>query len=240
MKRKYYEIIFEDNDLIVVNKTAGVYTIEPRHKTDDGILYDELLKISEEIFTVHRLDRETSGLVVFAKNAKTHKLLSEQFQNNAIEKVYYAFVDGNLDIDGAYLIDIPILITPGRQQVQIHEKGKPSKTKIRVVEEYKGFSLIEAKLITGRTHQIRAHMQYLGYPLMVDKMYGHRKEFFLSEVKRKYKRKGNGQERPLIVRQTLHAHTMKFKHPITKKEMMFEASLPKDLRALRNQLLKNS
>ena len=241
MKKKSYEILFEDDEIIVVNKAPGIYTIEPRHKTDDTVLYDEIKKSLDELFIVHRLDKDTSGIIIFAKTAKSHKILSEQFQDNKIEKTYYAFVDGNLDLDDdVYLIDIPILVTPGRYKVQISDRGKPSQTKIRVVESYRNYTLIEAKLITGRTHQIRAHMQYLGYPLIVDKLYGHKKELYLSEIKRKYKHKSETPERPLIKRQTLHSRTLAFYHPATNEKMHFEAPLPKDLKALRNQLRKNS
>jgi len=241
MRKKSYEILFEDEEIIVINKASGAYTIEPRHKTDDPIIYEEIKKTTGDLFTVHRLDKDTSGLIVFAKTARSHKILSEQFRENKIEKTYYAFVEGNLDLeDSVYLIDIPILVTPGRYQVQISERGKPSQTKIRIVESYKNYTLIEAKLITGRTHQIRAHMQYLGYPLIVDKLYGHKKELFLSEIKRKYKHKGDSPERPLIKRQTLHSRTLSFIHPSTNEKLSFEAPLPKDLKALRNQLRKNS
>ncbi len=240
MRRNSYDKIFEDDELIVVSKASGVYSIEPRHKTDDPILYEELKKITPELFTVHRLDKDTSGLIIYAKTAESHKNLSEQFHENKIEKTYYAFVDGNLDLEGGvYLIDIPILVTPGRYQVQISDRGKPSQTKIRIVESYKNYTLIEAKLITGRTHQIRAHMQYLGYPLIVDKLYGHKKELYLSEIKRKYRHKGDSPERPLIKRQTLHSRTLTFYHPVTNKKISLEAPLPKDLKALRNQLRKN-
>lgn len=240
MKIKSYKIVYEDDYIIVVNKAAGVYTISPRHATMDDVLSDLLEKRYKEIFIVHRLDKDTSGLVVFAKNSEIHKNLSIQFEENKIDKVYFAFVEGKLEFVGTYLIDVPILVDPGRQKVQIHDKGKPSQTKIRIVEQFSNHTLIEAKLITGRTHQIRVHMEYLGYPLMIDKLYGTKKEFYLSEIKRKYHRKEDRTERPLITRQTLHAHSMSLTHPVTGSKMNFEAELPKDLRALRYQLRKNS
>ena len=239
MKLKSYKIVYEDDDIIVVNKAAGVYTISPRHATPDDVLSELLEKKYKEIFIVHRLDKDTSGLVIFAKNAESHKHLSLQFEENKIDKVYFAFVEGKFEIDGVYLVDVPILVDPGRQKVQIHDKGKPSQTKIRVVEQFSNHTLIEAKLVTGRTHQIRVHMEYLGYPLMIDKLYGSKKEFYLSEIKRKYHRKEERSERPLITRQTLHAHSMSLTHPTKGSIMKFEAELPKDLKALRYQLRKN-
>ncbi len=239
MRKTFFEIVYEDNDLIVVDKAAGVYSIDPRHPVKDQVLTHLLRKGRDEIFVLHRLDRETSGLILFAKNKESHKELSRQFEHNEIQKKYYAFVDGRLEFEGAYLIDVPILITPGKYKVQIADSGKPAKTKIRVVENYNAHTMVEAKLITGRTHQIRAHLQYIGHPLMVDKLYGFRSEFYLSEIKKKYRQKTDSSERPLINRQTLHAHNISLKHPISQEPMTFEAKLPKDLRALRSQLLKN-
>ena len=239
MKKKYFDVIYEDKDILVVNKEAGVYTIPPRYSANAIVLKDLLEKKYGKIYTLHRLDKDTSGLVMFARNEKSHKNLSSQFQDNKIEKTYFAFVDGVLDIDDVYLIDVPIMIIPGYHKVRIHDKGKPSKTKIRVVEKFKNHSLVEAKLITGRTHQVRVHMQYIGYPLMVDKYYGQRDEFFLSEIKSGYRISDDDIERPLVSRQTLHAHSLAFEHPSTGEKMFFTAKLPKDLKALRYQLNKN-
>lgn len=239
-KNKYFEVIYEDDDLLVINKAAGVYSIDPRHNTPDPVLTDLLEKNhkDKEIFIVHRLDRETSGLILFAKNQESHRLLSQQFSENKIEKSYYAFVDGHMDFDGVFLIDVPIFIDPGKYKVRIDSKGKSSRTKIRIVESYTNYTMLEAKLVTGRTHQIRIHLQYLGHPLIVDKLYGNREEFFLSEIKHKYRSNKNTDELPLISRQTLHSHQIKFLKPSTNEEMIFNAPLPKDLKALRNQLSK--
>ena len=239
--KKYYELIYKDDDVIVVSKYAGVYSIAPRHEQRAIVLHDLLKNEYGDVFVLHRLDRDTSGLMVFAGNEKSHKELSRQFQNNEVEKTYYVFVDGVLDMeaDDSYLIDVPIMIVPGIHKVRIHDKGKASQTKIRVVELYKNHSLIEAKLLTGRTHQVRVHMQYLGYPLIVDKYYGRRDEFFLSEIKKKYKINDDEIERPLVKRQTLHAYSLSFNHPVSGERLHFVSELPKDLKALRYQLKKN-
>lgn len=238
IKNKYYEIIYEDDNLLVVNKSAGVYSIDPRHNTPDHVLKDLLGKKYNEIFIVHRLDRETSGLILFAKNQESHRIMSQQFAENKIEKSYYAFVDGHMDFEGVFLIDVPIFIDPGKYKVRIDPKGKPSRTKIRIIESYTNYTMLEAKLITGRTHQIRIHLQYMGHPLIVDKLYGNREEFFLSEIKNKYRTSKNSNELPLISRQTLHSHQIKFFNPSSDEELIFDAPLPKDLKALRNQLSK--
>lgn len=239
MKNRFFEVLYEDEDLLVVNKNAGVYSIDPRHSTKDPILPELLSKIYRSVFVVHRLDRDTSGLMLFARNEESHKLLSKQFQENKIEKSYYAFVDGIVDFDGAYLIDVPIFIDPGKPKVRIDPKGKEAKTKIRILEKYSNHTLLEAKLLTGRTHQIRVHLQYIGHPLMVDKLYGNREEFYLSEIKHKYRTGKNAEELPLIARQTLHSHQIKLFRPSDGNEITFEAPLPKDLNALKNQLLKS-
>ncbi len=236
---KAFATIFEDDDLIVIDKAAGVYSIHPRHSTNDAVLFEMLEKKYGQLYLIHRLDRDTSGVIVFARNKESQKRLANQFLNNTISKSYYAFVDGNLDIEDTYLIDVPIMIVPGKYKVFIHEKGKPSQTKIRVVEKYRYFTMIEAKLITGRTHQIRIHLNYIGYPLIIDKLYGHRTEFYLSEIKKKYHLKQGQTELPLISRQTLHAHRLELIHPVNDEKMVFQSQLPKDLRALRNQLRKN-
>ncbi len=236
---RVFNAIHEDNDIVVVDKPAGIYTIQPRHSTGDPVLFDILRQKYDELFLVHRLDRDTSGLIVFARNTKSQTILSEQFHENKINKSYYAFVDGNLDFEDTYLIDVPIMIIPGKYKVSIHEKGKPSQTKIRVVEHYKNFTMLEAKLLTGRTHQIRIHLNYIGYPLMIDRLYGHRTEFYLSEIKKKYHLKKDQKELPLVKRQTLHAHQLELEHPETGEKMIFNSELPKDLRALRKQLAKN-
>lgn len=240
MKKAYYNIIFQDDDILIVDKYAGVYSIDPRHNTKDPILYSLLTLEFGPVFIVHRLDKDTSGLILFARNQESHKNLSEQFNNNEIEKNYYAFVDGTLNEEEAILIDAPIFINPQNNKVRIDKKGKPSRTKIRVIENYRKFSMLEARLLTGRTHQIRVHLEYIGNPLIVDKMYGQREAFYLSEIKRKYKFSTLNEESPLIDRQTLHAHQLIFKHPITNEKMQFNSDLPKDLKALRHQLQKTN
>ena len=240
MRKNFFKIVYEDDDVLVVDKSAGVYTINPRHNTNDFVLYEFLKTKFSGLLIVHRLDRDTSGLLVFAKNPESQKNLTVQFTNNLILKNYYAFIDGKLEFDDTYLIDVPIMVVPGRYKVLIHEKGRPSQTKIRVVENYRDFTLIEAKLLTGRTHQIRIHLNYIGYPLVVDKLYGHRSNFYLSEIKKKYRVKKEHKEKPLVSRQTLHSHQLEFIHPITNSKMVFYSELPKDLKALKNQLQKHN
>jgi RluA family pseudouridine synthase len=238
MKNRFFNVVFEDDHIVVVDKAAGVYSIDPRHSTKDPILSEILQNHYGNIFILHRLDRETSGLIMFAKSGESHKKFSELINENRIDKYYMAFVDGKMDFDGAYLIDVPIFIDPGKSKVRIDEKGKPSQTKIRILENYYNFSLIEAKLITGRTHQIRIHLQYIGHPLIVDKLYGKRDALYLSEIKIKYHHSKLNDELPLVTRQTLHCHQLNFVHPFSEIEQTLNSDLPKDLKALKNQLSK--
>jgi RluA family pseudouridine synthase len=235
---RYFEIIFEDDEMLVINKASGVYSINPRHHTRLPVLADILQKKYGEIFIVHRIDRDTSGLIIFAKNENSHRMLSEQFTEGSIQKSYFVFVDGHMDFEGAYMIDAPVFVDPGKFRVRIDPAGKIAQTKIRIVQSYPNFTMLEAKLITGRTHQIRVHMQYIGNPLIVDKLYGARQEFFLSEIKHKYKIGTFEEERPLIARQTLHSHEVSLWHKPSSQQLVFNAPLPKDLRALKSQLDK--
>lgn len=235
---RHFEIVFEDDEMLVINKAHGVYSINPRHQTRLPVLADILQKKYGEIFVLHRIDRDTSGLIVFAKNENSHRILSEQFNATKIEKSYFVFVDGYMDFEGAYMIDVPVLADPGKFRVSIDPAGKEAQTKIRIVQSYPNFTMLEAKLITGRTHQIRAHMNYIGHPLIVDKLYGNRKEFFLSEIKHKYRTGPYEEEKPLISRQTLHSHEIRLWHQWSQQELVFNAPLPKDLNALKSQLEK--
>jgi len=206
---------------------------------DDSILVINKQDYREEIFMVHRLDRDTSGVMVLAKNQEAHKFLNEQFENRKVEKIYHAFVDG-CPIDETFTIDEAIALSstkPG--QVFINKLGKQSSSSFKILERWKGFSLLECRPHTGRLHQIRIHLQHAGHALMIDPKYGSRTAFKISEIKRKkFNIKKNTVERPLISRQTLHARSLSFIHPATKEKVTFECEYPKDLRALKNQLTK--
>jgi len=235
---KQLEIIFEDDYIIVVGKPSGILSIPDRYNKDIPSISGILKKTRDGVFTIHRIDKETSGILLFAKNKEVHKKLSMDFQERNIQKKYLAFVKGRIYPESS-LIDFPIRKSAVSSKMKVADNGKPSQTKYEVVELYKNHSLISIELLTGRTHQIRVHMSYVHHPLMIDEMYGNKTEFNLSEIKgRQYKTGKDLEERPLLSRLTLHAFSLKFDHPTTGESMYFEAPLPKDLRALRNQLLK--
>lgn len=232
-------IIFEDDQIIVVNKPADFLSIPDRFVANKPNLVSFLKNKREDVFTVHRLDKETSGVIIFAKTSEAHRNLSLQFEERSVDKIYWALVDGNVHKEEGK-IDKPIANNMRDSgKMVIAKRGKPSLTLYKVIERFKHHTLIEANIKTGRTHQVRIHFESIGYPLSVDELYGRKKEFFLSEIKlKKYRRGKEKEERPLMSRSTLHARQLTFKHPATEEVMTFEAGLPKDFKAVLNQLRK--
>lgn len=233
------EIIFEDDSLIVVNKPAGLLSIPDRYDANKPNLYHILLADNEEIRIVHRLDRDTSGTICFAKTEEAHRTLSLQFEERSTEKLYLALVDGHPTPEIGS-IDRPIARHPAKPgRMIVTNKGKEALTTYKVIESFKLFSLVEVNIHTGRTHQIRVHFQAIGHPLTIDPMYGKREGFFLSEIKRKSYRLGKfEEERPLMSRTALHASQLTLQHPETGTKQTFEAPLPKDFQAVIKQLQK--
>ncbi len=230
-------IVFEDEEIVIVNKPANFLSIPDRFKHDLPSVSKWLQQGREEIYTVHRLDKVTSGILCFAKTKESHKKLSKQFQERTVHKVYLALVDG-IPMHETGTIDKPIAENMAqRGKMIVAKRGKPSLTTYKVVETFQNFSLVEAQIHTGRTHQIRVHFQFIGHPLAIDELYGRRTAFYLSEVKRnKYVQGKYQEERPLMSRSTLHAYKLTFNHPTTGEEMTFSADLPKDFSAVLKQL----
>lgn len=234
-----YELIHEDEHLLVVSKPAGLLTIPDRSGNKDSLL-EALNKAYGRVMTVHRLDRETSGILCFARNEAAHRNLSLQFEHHTTDKFYLALLDGVLHHDEGE-IDKPIgehPTIPGK--MAISNSGKASLTFYRALERFRHFTLAEALIKTGRTHQIRVHFQSIGYPLAVDALYGRRAAFFLSEIKGKSYKSGkfSEDERPLMERTSLHAFRLRLDHPATGERMEFKSELPKDFNALLTQLRK--
>ena len=232
-------IVHQDDDIVIINKPANYLSIPDRFKPDLPNVQHFLKNKMGQIFTVHRLDRETSGIMIFAKNERAHKILSSQFENRIVEKIYLALTSGNIHNEED-VIEKPIGKHPAASgKMIITKKGKPSVSAYKVVERFKHFTLVEVNIKTGRTHQIRVHFQSIGYPLAVDPIYTKKEAFFLSEIKgKKYKKQRDEVERPLISRCTLHAHQLSFVHPSTQETLTFTSELPKDFSALVKQLRK--
>jgi 23S rRNA pseudouridine955/2504/2580 synthase/23S rRNA pseudouridine1911/1915/1917 synthase len=230
------EIIYQDKDIVVVNKPAGIIVIPDQHtdekKTLVGMLKSQL---NQKIWVVHRIARDTTGVLIFAKNAESHRNISMQFENSKVHKKYLALLSGVLEEDQG-TINKPILIS-GRD-VSIDITGKESITNFKVLERFKTYTLVEAAPITGRRHQIRVHFWSLGHPLAIDAEYGISDPIMLSGLKRCYKTKKGEDEKPLISRLTLHAAALTLELPSTGKEKTFESSLPKDFDLMLKQLRK--
>lgn len=234
------EIIYQDQDLIIVNKPAGWLSIPDRFELDKSNLHHWLEKrLDTKVWTVHRLDKETTGVICFALNEDAHRNLSLQFEDRNVQKIYLALVDGRIAASEGQ-IDKGIAPHPGVAGKMITTaKGKNALTLFRVIEVFKSFSLAEADIKTGRTHQVRVHFQAIGHPLAIDPLYGRRSELFLSEIKGKNFRLGKfEEERPLMSRTTLHAFKLTLQHPSTGEIRQFEAPLPKDFYAILQQLRK--
>ena len=210
-------VIYEDNDIIVINKEKGM-VVHPGNGRTEGTLVNALMSRCKESLSgiggkirpgiVHRLDKDTSGIIIVAKNDKAHINLSEQIKNRKVNKYYVALVRGNVTENNA-TINMPIArSSKDRKKMAVSEKGKEAITHFKVLKRYNGYTLLEVKIDTGRTHQIRVHLSEIGYPVVGDEVY--------SNGKNKFGVKG----------QCLHAKRIEFIHPVTNKKMVLEAELP--------------
>jgi len=233
-----FEIVFEDDQFIVINKAANVLCIPDRYDPDLPNLKATLNKTRESVLVVHRIDKDTSGLVLFCKTPEMHKEISVLFEERKIKKLYRAIVQGTTSEDKG-LIDSAIAIPRDKAKVNISSKGKTAKTHFRTLEQFKNYSYLELDLETGRRHQIRIHLYSISCPILADKMYGNTGDFYLSKIKKKrFNLKKDAIERPLLSRQALHSYQLDFTHPLTKEKMSFQAEPPKDMRAVLTQLRK--
>ena len=230
------DIIFEDDLLAAVNKPAGLHSI-PGRDANEINLKQLLIEKYGSIYTIHRLDKDTSGIIVFAKDEQTHKAVSQLFEQRKTEKIYHGLVMGSMEKNEGS-IDAPIMEHPsGNGKMMVHAKGKPSLTDYSVIENFRHYSWVKFIIHTGRTHQIRVHAMDTGHPIVCDPLYGDGKPVFISSLKKNYNlSKQEEAERPILHRLALHASSLKF--ILNGKEYFFEAPLPKDLKALLQQLRK--
>jgi 23S rRNA pseudouridine955/2504/2580 synthase/23S rRNA pseudouridine1911/1915/1917 synthase len=231
-------VLLENNDFIAINKPSGLLSIPDREGKEVSL--KTLLKEKYgEIYTVHRLDKETSGLIVFARNEAAHKHLSQQFENRQTKKIYQGLVWGTPQ-ESSGSINAPIAEHPAKNGTMIiHRKGKESLTDYELLLSFGNYSWLQFRIYTGRTHQIRVHAKEIGHPIVCDPVYGDGKPVLLSSLKhKKFKLSKNElEERPLLNRLALHAATLNFED-LSGSMCELEAPLAKDLKATLQQLEK--
>lgn len=227
-------IIFENDNYVVINKPPFVSTLEDR--VDQYNILSLAKQEDPEFQVCHRLDKETSGALVLAKNPDAYRNMAMQLEARKVEKIYHAISHGIHDVEGLS-VDVSLTL-PRKGIVRIESSGKPAKTLIKTGRAYKFHTLMICKPITGRTHQIRVHLSYLKAPIVNDDTYGG-KDIFLSDIKRKFNLGKEVEEQPLIKRVALHAFSIKF-NDVNGKELNIEAPYPKDLSVLVKQLEKNA
>lgn len=230
-------IIQETANWVAINKPSGLLSIPDREGKEIS-LKQMLIEQYGNIFTVHRIDRDTSGLIIFARNEAAHKHLSQQFESRQTEKYYQGLVIGSV-VPANGSIDAPIAEHPVQKGLMvIHRQGKDALTDYEVLRDFRLYSWMQFRIHTGRTHQIRVHMKQLGHPLVADELYGDGKPFLLSSIKPKFKlSKYELEERPILSRLALHAFSLRFKD-VDGSMVSIEAPLPKDMRATLQQLEK--
>lgn len=223
------DILYEDHDVIVVNKARGM-VVHPAAGVSSGTLVNALLHHCEDLSgingavrpgIVHRLDKDTSGVMIAAKNDTAHVELAEQIRVKSAHRVYWAVVCGNIAEESGTIHGAIGRSEKDRQKMAVVlHNGKDATTKFRVLERYGDYTLVECRLLTGRTHQIRVHMAFIGHPVLGDPKYGPKKCPFA------------------IDGQALHSKSLTFEHPITKQEMTFEAPVPEDMQHIIDSLRK--
>ncbi len=228
-------ILFEDKDYLILNKPYGIATLEDRAS---GL---NMLKMAKDYHSdaqvCHRLDKETSGVLAFAKNEKAYKHLNLQFQNREVNKIYHAIAEGVRNFSYE-MFSAPIrILNKGISKIDIHE-GKESHTIFNTISTYRFHSLLECNPVTGRLHQIRIHLSALGHPIAGDELYGG-SPFFLSQYKRKFNVSKHEDETPLLNRVALHAYSLKFK-ALAGEDVKVSADYPKDMNAVLKQMEKYS
>ena len=215
-------VIYEDEHMIAVNKQAGLVT-HPTIKRTTGTLVNALLwrfKGKTQPFIVHRLDKDTSGVILVAKDPETQRILSAQFKARKTKKMYLTLVDG-MPKNKEEEIDAPIARNPQvRTRMDVLSWGRRALTRYEVIKQFKSRSLLRVRIMTGRTHQIRVHMKYIGYPIVGDRIYGLKPSYPLEWV----------------TRQLLHAAVLEVYHPFTDKPMRFVAPLAEDFKEALNKL----
>jgi 23S rRNA pseudouridine1911/1915/1917 synthase len=231
------EIIYDDDQLMVLNKPANLLVLPDRFRLDIKNLCTILTEELGKVFLVHRIDKETSGIVVYAKTPEAHAAMVDQFEHRLVEKVYMGIVEGTPPSETGR-IEAPIGEDPieaGAMKMS-HRSGTDAITEFRVLEHFNGYAFVELRPRTCRTPHIRVHLRSIGTPLLSDKTYGDGKPFFLSHIKPRYRTEG--EEKPLLERTALHAFAISFDHPTHGDRTNLVAEMPKDMISVLRYLRK--
>jgi pseudouridine synthase, RluA family len=203
-------ILFEDHYLLVVDKPAGIPVLPDGWEPDAPYLAKILEEKHGKIFIVHRLDKVTSGAMIFARDAETHRALNIQFEKHEVQKVYHAIIEGNPKWEEKTTkLLLRINVGHKHRTVVDDRNGKPSETRFKILKRYPSSAWVEASPLTGRTHQIRVHAAALGHPLLGDGLYG-------------------AEKTSMIERPALHAYSLTFTHPVSHEKVVFTAKHPQD------------
>ncbi len=234
-----YTVIHADEDIVVLNKRSGILTAADRYDETAPRLDTAAETEFGRLFAVHRIDKETSGLIIYARNARAHKHLCDQFTNRTVDKTYHCIVYGH-PLWKQLEANLPLLADGDqRHRTVVNKKaGKPSLTSFRLIGHCGPYAWLAASPKTGRTHQIRAHLAANKLSIVCDPLYGgNRKPLLLSEMKRRW-HGDELEERPLLSRLALHAYKIGFLHPTSGNMMTLTAPYPRDMEAVRKQCAK--
>ncbi|NQT52658.1 RluA family pseudouridine synthase [bacterium] len=238
-----FQVLFEDADLLVIHKPVGLVVVPDPGALDATLLNGLIYYVQNasphpcpRVYVVHRLDRDTSGVLLVAKNPAAARHYSTAFEHREVHKEYLAVVQGEVAADEGDVDRALAQHTGGRMRLR-ERRGKPALSRYRVVERFRGFTLLQVEPLTGRQHQVRLHCSAIGHPLAVDRLYGGRNALYLSEIKRSYRPHGDRPESPIMDRLTLHAHRLDVPRPDGSR-LALEAPIPADLERLLRTLRK--
>jgi 23S rRNA pseudouridine955/2504/2580 synthase len=228
------QIVFENDNYMAICKPAGISSLHERIGNANSVIEQAKLH-GENLQLCHRLDKETSGVLLLSKHSKAYSHAAVSFEKRRVAKTYHAVSDGIHNFD-KFEVNLPLITTRSGRSAVNKQKGKPCTTLFSTLENYRHFTLIECNPITGRQHQIRIHLASQSAPIAADTIYGG-KQPYLSKLKKNFTLNRTEEERPMIARFALHAHTLEFKD-MDGETLKITADYPKDMEVFMKQLRK--